>query len=46
MDISTDNDSLYCYPKKQNVVTKLSFATEELYKIKMDEKRRVRLKKG
>ena len=46
VDISTDNDSLYCYPKKQNVVTKLSFATEELYKIKMDEKRRVRLKKG
>ena len=46
MDISTDNYSLYCYPKKQNVVTKLSFATEELYKIKMEEKRRARVKKG
>ena len=46
MDISTDNDRMYCSPQKQNVVTKLSFATEELYKIKMDEKRRVRLKKG
>ena len=46
VDISTDNDSLYCYPKKQNVVTKLSFATEELYKIKMEEKRRARVKKG
>jgi len=38
IDISTDNDSLYCYPVKQNVVTKLSFATEELYKIKAAEK--------
>ncbi len=34
VDISTDNDSLYCYPAKQNVVTKLSFATEELYRLK------------
>ena len=34
VDISTDDDSLYCYPTKQNVVTKLSFATEELYKLK------------
>lgn len=32
IDISTDNDSLYCYPKKQNVITKISFAVEELYK--------------
>lgn len=38
IDISTDNDSLYCYPVKQNVVTKLSFATEELYKIRAAEK--------
>jgi len=36
IDISTDNDSLYCYPTKQNVITKLSFATEELYKHKME----------
>ena len=38
IDISTENDSLYCYPVKQNVVTKLSFATEELYKIRMAER--------
>ncbi len=34
IDISTGNDSLYCYPVKQNVVTKLSLATEELYKLR------------
>ena len=33
VDISTDNDSFYCYPAKQNVVTKLSLATEELHRI-------------
>ncbi len=33
IDISTDKDSFYCYPKKPNVVTKLSFATEEIYKM-------------
>lgn len=38
IDISTDNDSLYCYPTKKNVITKLSFATEELYKYKMEER--------
>lgn len=31
VDISTENDSFYCYPTQQNVVTKLAFATEELY---------------
>ena len=31
VDISTENDSFYCYPKQENVVTKLAFATEELY---------------
>ena len=32
VDISTENDSLYCYPlTKENVVTKLAFATEILY---------------
>lgn len=43
VDISTDKDSFYCYPTKQNVVTKLSLATEEIYKIqkaKQDEERR------
>ena len=36
IDISTENDSLYCYPTKENVITKLSFATEELYRYKME----------
>lgn len=31
VDISTETDSFYCYPKKENVVTKLAFATEEIY---------------
>ena len=31
LDISTENDSFYCIPKKKNVITKLAFATEELY---------------
>jgi DNA-directed RNA polymerase subunit RPC12/RpoP len=35
-DISTENDSFFCYPKKQNVVTKLAFATEILYEKHME----------
>ena len=31
VDISTENDSFYCRPSKANVITKLAFATEELY---------------
>lgn len=31
VDISTEKDSFYCYPKKENVVTKLAFATELIY---------------
>ena len=31
LDISTESDSFYCYPTKQNVVTKLAFATEVIY---------------
>ena len=30
-----ENDSFYCYPKKQNVITKLAFATEEIYKLNL-----------
>ncbi len=30
-DISTENDSFYCYPTQENVVTKLAFATEIIY---------------
>lgn len=33
VDISTDKDSFYCYPTQENVVTKLSLATEEIYKL-------------
>ena len=36
IDISTDKDSFYCYPTKTDVVTKLSLATEEVYKIHME----------
>ena len=38
IDISTDKDSFYCYPTKTDVVTKLSLATEEIYKIHMARK--------
>ena len=31
VDISTENDSFYCRPTQKNVITKLAFATEELY---------------
>lgn len=30
-DITTEDDCYFCYPTKQNVVTKLGFATEEIY---------------
>ena len=33
IDISTENDSFYCYPTKKNVITKLAFATEEIFKM-------------
>ena len=38
IDISTDKDSFYCYPKKKDVITKLSLATEEIYKIHMEKR--------
>ncbi len=35
-DISTENDSFYCYPENfKNVITKLAFATEILYERSM-----------
>ncbi len=37
-DISYENDSFYCYPTKKNIVTKLAFATEEIYKMQMERK--------
>jgi hypothetical protein len=39
IDISTENDSFYCYPSKQNVITKLAFATEAIYQKSLREKR-------
>ena len=37
VDISTENDSFYCFPTKENVVTKLAFATEIIYQRKEEE---------
>lgn len=45
IDISTEKDSFYCYPEKQNVVTKLSFATEEIYKLHMEKIEKAKIKK-
>ena len=39
VDISTENDSFYCRPTKPNVITKLSFATEEIYQRTMAQKK-------
>ena len=39
VDISSEEDSYYCYPSKPNVITKLAFATEILHERKMSEKR-------
>ncbi len=42
VDISTEDDSYYCYPKKENVVTKLAFATEILYERHMSSVKRAK----
>lgn len=39
LDISTEHDSFYCFPEIPNVVTKLSLATEEIYKLRLEQKR-------
>ena len=39
VDISTENDSFYCYTTKKDVITKLAFATEEIYRINLEKKR-------
>ena len=36
-DISTEDDSYNCFPTKTDVVTKLGFAVEEIYQLKMEE---------
>jgi 1-acyl-sn-glycerol-3-phosphate acyltransferase len=40
LDISTETDSFYCFPSKENVVTKLGFATEEIYLRKLQSVRK------
>ena len=39
VDISTENDSFYCRPSQSNVITKLAFATEEIYQRTMAQKK-------
>ena len=34
-DISTEDDSYYCYPTNPLVITKLALATEEIYKLRI-----------
>jgi hypothetical protein len=46
LDISTEDDSFYCFPTKQNVVTKLAFATEIIYQRKEDEAKQRRSAKA
>ena len=40
VDISTEDDSFYCYTTKPDVITKLAFATEEIYQIHLKHTRR------
>ena len=46
LDISTENDSFYCYPSQKNTVTKLAFATEEIYKRHLAQVRKPRIRKN
>ena len=40
IDISTENDSFYCYfHNAENIVTKLGFATEAIYQLSLRNKR-------
>lgn len=40
VDISTENDSFYCYPMNhENIITKMAFATEIIYEKHLKEKR-------
>lgn len=39
LDISTENDSFYCIPTRENCITKLAFAVEELYLASQKSKR-------
>lgn len=46
IDISTEDDSFYCFPTKQNVITKLAFATEEIYKKEFEKTKSARRRRG
>ena len=39
-DVVTEKDCFYCYPTKENVITKLSFATEEIYQMAAENKKK------
>ena len=41
VDISTEDDSFYCYTTKRDVITKLAFATEEIYRVNLEKKRQL-----
>ena len=36
--INTEDDTYFCYPKKQNVITKIGFATEAIYQYNLKKK--------
>ena len=37
-DVSTETASFYCYPTNPDIITKLAFATEEIYKLHVPNK--------
>lgn len=40
VDVSTENDTFYCFPvNRRDVVTKMAFATEEIYRMAMERKK-------
>ena len=39
VDISTEDDSFFCYTTKPNVLTKLAFATESIYQMNLEKVR-------
>ena len=45
-EVSCENDSLFCYPSAENIITKLSFATEEIYAYHMKKRSERRLAKA
>ena len=38
-DITTEDDCYFCYPTKQNVITKIGFAVEEIYQHNLKKKK-------